>query len=148
MEIKKLESYNLDEYINLRIKMLKENINKDYSELEKQTRKYFVENLNDTLFIFGMFDNDKLIAICGLEIVKRLPTPQNLACMIGYICTVYTDIPYRNNGISKKLLNATLQFGKSLGINRFNLNTHNSIALKLYKEFGFEHNPDAMILDT
>ena len=150
MEIKKLESYNLEEYMDLRIKMLKESLNNDYNfaELEKQTRKYFIENLNNTLFIFGMFDNDKLIAVSGIEILKRLPTPQNLACMLGYICGVYTDIPYRKQGISKKLINKTLEFGKSLGITRFNLNSHNPIAINMYRGFGFEHNEKAMILDT
>ena len=77
MEIKKLENYNLEEYIPLRIKMLNENINKQYdnTELEKHTRQYFIENINKTLIIFGMFDNNKLIAVSGIEIIKRLPTP-------------------------------------------------------------------------
>ena len=49
MEIRKLENYNLEEYIPLRIKMLNENINKQYdnTELEKQTRQYFIENINN-----------------------------------------------------------------------------------------------------
>ena len=151
MEIKKLENYNLEEYIPLRIKMLNENVSKQYdnTELEKQTRKYFLENINKTLIIFGMFDNNKLIAVSGIEIIKRLPTPEisNINSTIGYICGVYTSKDYRKQGISKKLIGETLEYGKSIGLTRFKLTAHNPIAIKMYASFGFSHNQNTMTLN-
>lgn len=150
MEIKQLSNNNLEEYLKLRIAMLTEDPYTEYDniEIEKQTREYFVENINKTLITFGMFDDDKLIAVSSLEIIKRLPTPKigNINSTIGYICGIYTDKDYRRQGISKKLVTKTLEYGKSLGITRFQLASHNPIAIKMYKNLGFKSNTDSMIL--
>lgn len=149
MEIRKLTNCDLDAYLKLRFEMLNENSNEiDNLELEKQTREYFVDNINKSLIIFGMFDQNILIAVSGIEIIKRLPNPKinNINSTIGYICGVYTDKSYRKQGISKKLLNRTLQFGKDLGITRFKLSSSNPIAIKMYESLGFKHNEKAMTL--
>lgn len=150
MEIKQLSNNNLEEYLKLRIEMLNEDPYTEYDniEIEKQTREYFVENINKTLITFGMFDNNNLIAVSTLEIIKRLPTPKigNINSTIGYICGIYTNKNYRKQGIARKLVCETLEYGKNIGITRFQLSSHNPIAIKMYKNLGFKPNINSMIL--
>ena len=151
MEIRELTKENLEEYLDLRVKMLSENeeIGYDIDKIKDQTRDYYMENINKSLITFGMFDNNKLVAVASIEIIKRLSTPKinNANSTVGYICGVYTCEEYRRQGISKQLLIKTLNFGKSIGINRFKLSTHNPIAAKMYQTLGFKHNESAMILN-
>ena len=95
-----------------------------------------------------MFDNNNLIAVSSLEIIKRLPTPKigNINSTIGYICGIYTNKNYRKQGIAKKLVAKTLEYGKNIGITRFQLSSHNPIAIKMYEDFGFKPNINSMIL--
>lgn len=150
MEIKELSNNDLEAYLKLRIKMLNEDPYNEYDnvEIEKQTREYFIENINKTLITFGMFDKEELVAVSSLEIIKRLPTPKmgNINSTIGYICGIYTDKAYRKKGIAKKLVTKTLEYGKSIGITRFQLSSHNPIAVKMYESLGFKPNKDSMIL--
>lgn len=150
MEIKQLSNNNLEEYLKLRIEMLNEDPYTEYDniEIEKQTREYFVENINKTLITFGMFDNNNLIAVSSLEIIKRLPTPKigNINSTIGYICGIYTNKNYRKQGIARKLVCETLEYGKNIGITRFQLSSHNPIAINMYKNLGFKPNINSMIL--
>ncbi len=151
MEIKNLTTENLEEYLELRVKMLNENqeVGYDISKIEEQTREYYIENINKNLIIFGMFDNNKIVGVAAIEIIKRLPTPKinNSNSTTGYICGVYTREEYRNQGISKKLVSTALNYGKNRGITRFKLSTHNPIAANVYKKLGFEYDQKAMILN-
>ncbi len=151
MEIRKLTKEDLEEYLDLRVKMLSENIHVGYdiSKIKDETRKYYIENINKSLIIFGMFDDNKIVAVTGIEIINRLPTPKinNSNSVIGYICSVYTCEEYRNQGISKDLILQVLEYGKSIGITRFKLTTNNPIAFKTYEKLGFKFDDSAMILN-
>lgn len=121
MEIRELTIDNLEEYLDLRVKMLSENkeVGYDIDKIKDQTRDYYIENINKSLIIFGMFENDRIIAVTSLEIIKRLPTPKinNINSVVGYICGVYTCEDYRRQGISKQLVMKALEYGRNRGNN-------------------------------
>lgn len=146
--IEKLNKNNLDEFLKLRIEMLMadSDINYDKEELERQTKDYFNENINTSLFAFGYKENEKIVAIACYEIIKRLPTPRvdNKNSDIGYICNVFTKENYRKKGYAKKLLEYMISDAKKRGIQRFQLRSHNPIAIQLYKQLGFEFDKSLM----
>ncbi len=147
--IRKLDINDIDTYCNLRVAMLLSDKSVSYNkeELVLQTREYYEDYINKTLFIFGYIENEEIVSVAAYEVLKRLPTPKinNLNSDIAYVCSIYTKEEYRNKGYSKLLLNEVIEDAKKRGLTRFKLSSHNEIAIKLYKKFGFKSDLTAMV---
>ena len=149
--IRKLNINDIDTYCNLRVAMLLSDKSVSYNkeELVLQTREYYEDYINKTLFIFGYIENEEIVSVAAYEVLKRLPTPKinNLNSDIAYVCSIYTKEEYRNKGYSKLLLNEVIEDAKKRGLTRFKLSSHNEIAIKLYKKFGFKSDLTAMVIN-
>ena len=147
--IRKLDINDIDNYCNLRVAMLLSDKSVSYSkeELVLQTREYYENYINKTLFIFGYIENEEIVSVAAYEVLKRLPTPKinNLNSDIAYVCSIYTKEEYRNKGYSKLLLNEVIEDAKKRGLTRFKLSSHNEIAIKMYEKFGFKFDLMAMV---
>lgn len=147
-ELKRLTKRDKNDFVALRKEMLlsDKDTNYDKFEIENLTKKYYLKYINKSLFVFGIYEDKKLVSIAGLELIKRLPTPKinNLNSDIGYICSVYTKEEYRRKGYALMLLNEIVHFASSKGISRFQLSTHNPKAIKLYEKLGFHKNETMM----
>ncbi len=147
--IRKLDINDIDNYCNLRVAMLLSDKSVSYSkeELVLQTREYYENYINKTLFIFGYIENEEIVSVAAYEVLKRLPTPKinNLNSDIAYVCSIYTKEEYRNKGYSKLLLNEVIEDAKKRGLTRFKLSSHNEIAIKMYEKFGFKFDLTAMV---
>lgn len=147
--IRKLDINDIDNYCNLRVAMLLSDKSVSYSkeELVLQTREYYENYINKTLFIFGYIENEEIVSVAAYEVLKRLPTPKinNLNSDIAYVCSIYTKEEYRNKGYSKLLLNEVIEDAKKRGLTRFKLSSHNEIAIKMYEKFGFKSDLTAMV---
>ena len=146
--IRQLDFEDLDQMINLRIKI--QDYDKKYinpnsivlneNELRKKTNQYLKQSLNNNLFMFGYFINNKLVANCGFYVDKHFPTYDNPSGITGYICNVFTLEKYRKNGYQKKLFTVCFENAKKMGITNFELSSMNDNAIKMYKSFGFTNN--------
>lgn len=147
--IRKLDINDIDSYCNLRVAMLLSDKSVSYNEEELvfQTRKYYKNYINKTLFIFGYLENEEIVSVAAYEVLKRLPTPKinNLNSDIAYVCSIYTKEEFRNRGYSKLLLNEVIEDAKKRGLTRFKLSSHNEIAIKMYEKFGFKSDLTAMV---
>lgn len=147
--IRKLDINDINTYCNLRVAMLLSDKSVSYNkeELVLQTREYYEDYINKTLFIFGYIENEEIVSVAAYEVLKRLPTPKinNLNSDIAYVCSIYTKEEYRNKGYSKLLLNEVIEDAKKRGLTRFKLSSDNEIAIKLYKKFGFKSDLTAMV---
>ena len=147
--IRKLDINDIDNYCNLRVAMLLSDKSVSYSkeELVLQTREYYENYINKTLFIFGYIENEEIVSVAAYEILKRLPTPKinNLNSDIAYVCSIYTKEEFRNKGYSKLLLNEVIEDAKKRGLTRFKLSSHNEIAIKMYEKFGFKSDLTTMV---
>ncbi len=147
--IRKLDINDIDNYCNLRVAMLLSDKSVSYNkeELVFQTRKYYKNYINKTLFIFGYIENEEIVSVAAYEVLKRLPTPKinNLNSDIAYVCSIYTKEEYRNKGYSKLLLKEVIEDAKKRGLTRFKLSSHNEIAIKMYEKFGFKSDLTAMV---
>lgn len=147
--IRKLDINDIDSYCNLRVAMLLSDKSVSYNkeELVLQTREYYENYINKTLFIFGYIENEEIVSVAAYEVLKRLPTPKNnnLNSDIAYVCSIYTKEEYRNKGYSKLLLNEVIKDAKKRGLTRFKLSSHNEIAIKMYEKFGFKSDLTAMV---
>lgn len=147
--IRKLDINDIDSYCNLRVAMLLSDKSVSYNkeELVLQTREYYENYINKTLFILGYIENEEIVSVAAYEVLKRLPTPKinNLNSDIAYVCSIYTKEEFRNKGYSKLLLNEVIGDAKKRGLTRFKLSSHNEIAIKMYEKFGFKSDLTAMV---
>ncbi len=146
--IRQAEIEDIEELSILRVEHqkaeAKENYNCDDRELAQRAKEFFEEHLNKQYFCFIKEINNNIIATCAVQIIEYLPLCTNLSGKIGYISNVYTKEKYRKQGIQKELMNTCLEFTKKHNITVLELSSSNPIARKLYTNFGFFDNKNAM----
>lgn len=152
VEVKRLYEKNIEEIIPLRIALQKvdfeNNLGIEEEMLINTTRMFLKENLNNDLFMYGLYVENELVSICGLTIFKYFPQADDLSCKVGYITCVYTKDEFRQNGYQKMVFEECIKLGKELGIKRFKLSTKNPIAMKMYEQYGFMNDEYAKKMQT
>ena len=150
MEIKQLMKEDIPELLNLRIEQQKEYhecLNEEENHIIEYTKNYIEENLDKDLFMFGAFEQNEIVAICGYNIWNGFPSMTNHSGKIAYLCSAYTKQEYRGKGIMKDLLNNSIEKIKKQGISRVKLNTSKENAVRIYSKLGFVKDETAMVLD-
>ena len=139
---------DIDELSRLRIFQQKDDYKEEYVDkydLEKITKEYLIEHLNKDIYFFMVKESNKIIATCGLQILKLLPQCIDKGAE-GYICNVYTKDEYRNRGIQTKILKKCIQFAKDYDLSCIRLSTDSEAAIKIYNKLGLEFDTLAMKL--
>ncbi len=127
------------ELSNLRIQQQMDDWQEEYEnqfDLLNRTKKYLETHLNKDLYIFIKEKDGKIIATCGIQIIEYLPQCNDNGKQ-GYICNVYTDKKYRNQGIQTSLIKEVILFAKEKNLCELNLSTDNQNAIRIYKKLGF-----------
>lgn len=130
----------------IRIKQQKDDWKEQYIDkydLFKRTKIYLKEHLNNDFLAFIEEIEDNIIAICCLQIIEYLPQCNDNGKQ-GYICNVYTDEQYRNQGIQTKLLEEVIRYSINNNLCELDLSTDSDVAISLYKKCGFEFDNWAM----
>ncbi len=149
---RKLEKEDIEKIIPLRVALQKYdgihygNFVVDEEKLGEATREFLNENINQETFMFGGFVDGELVSICGFNLLKHFPDMHNLEGKIGFICSVFTKEEFRGKGFQKETFTACLEYAKNLEIVRFELSTANPKAIKMYQQFGFVFDQNAMKL--
>lgn len=149
--VKKLEKEEIEKIIPLRVALQKHDsvhgkFVVDEEKLADATRAYLEEAINHDIFMFGGFVEEELVSICGFQLERRLPYMKNLTGRVAFVTSVFTKEEYRRNGYQKATFQMCMDYAKSLEIVRFEINTVNPIAVRMYEQFGFEFNQNAMKL--
>lgn len=134
---------------DIRVKQQKDDWQEEYEDkfdLLNSTRTYLEEHLNKDLYIFVEEIDTKIIATCGIQIIKYLPQCNDNGKQ-GYICNVYTEEQYRNKGIQTSLIQEVIKFAKKNDLCELNLSTDNEKAIRIYKKLGFSFDELIMTLD-
>ena len=121
LEITKMSLSDLDEISDILLTEFDDFWNTNILESELKA-----ENSN---FIVAKFNNE-IVGFAGIKIIVDEADIMNIV----------TKKVYRNHGIASILLKNLIEMSKALNLNSITLevNEKNSIALKLYKKFGFE----------
>ena len=107
-------------------------------ELYQVTKSYLEEHLNKDIFFFVEIIKNKIIATCGLQIIKYMPQCVESG-IEGYICDVFTLKEYRKKGIQTNLMKQCIKFAKENDIIELKLSSDNPDAIRLYKNLGFKY---------
>jgi len=143
------ENKDIEELAKLRVLQQKDDWKERYSgndqDLYNTTKKYLEEHVNKDLFTFIEILDNKIVATCGLQIIKYMPQCVESGTE-GYICNVYTLKEYRKRGIQTRLLEKCIEFAKENNVIKIKLSTNNPEAINIYEKQGFKFDKLAMKL--
>lgn len=144
IEYRKLSEKELDVFIEMRINQLREEGAKEDIDLKPALLDYYKRHMKDGTFVSWLaLDGNNIIGTSGMSFVEK---PPYLGCpsgKIGLLSSMFTNPNYRRNGIAKELLSRIVNEAKQYGCGTIQI-TASDMGVKLYTDFGFEHNGNFM----
>ena len=133
---------DIEEISKLRVMQQKDDWKELYPNKDEEfyiiTKNYLEEHLNKDIFFFIEIIENKIVATCGLQVIKYMPQCVESG-IEGYICDVFTLKEYRRKGLQTNLIKECIKFAKENRIIELKLSSDNPEAIKIYQEQGFEH---------
>ena len=144
IEYKKLTEKELDTFIQMRIRQLREEGAREDIDLTPALRDYYTRHMADGTFVSWLaVDEGKIIATSGMSFVEK---PPYFACptgRIGLLSSMFTEPAYRRRGIAKHLLSLVVKEAKAYGCGTVQI-TASDMGVLLYTDFGFVKNGNFM----
>ena len=137
MEFKRLDISNIDEIISLRLKQLSDEGAVESFDLKPNLYDFYKEQLNSNNFaIFGVIENNKIIATGSLSFVYKPPYYNCPNGKIGLLSSMYVDPSYRRCGITTKMLDVIVSYAKDNNCSLIHI-TASKMGELLYSKYGF-----------
>ena len=144
IEYRRLTEKELNTFIDMRIKQLREEGAKEDIDLAPALKQYYIRHMGDGTFVSWLaFDGDKIIGTSGMSFVEKPPYFGCPSGKIGLLSSMFTDPDYRRKGISKELLTRVVHDAKEYGCGTVQI-TASDMGVKLYSNFGFVPNKNFM----
>ena len=144
IQYKKLTDKELDTFIDIRIKQLREEGATEDINLKPALRDYYNRHMADGTFVSWIaLDGDKIIGTSGMSFVEK---PPYFGCpngKIGLLSSMYTSDEYRRRGIAKELLTRVVKEAERYGCGAVQI-TASDMGVLLYTDFGFKKNGNFM----
>ena len=141
---KLLTNKELDIFIDMRIKQLREEGATEDIDLKPALRDYYERHMADGTFVSWIaLDGDKIIGTSGMSFVEK---PPYFGCpngKIGLLSSMYTSNEYRRKGIAKELLTRVVKEAENYGCGAVQI-TASDMGVLLYTDFGFQKNGNFM----
>ena len=137
MEFKRLDISNIDEIISLRLKQLSDEGAVESFDLKPNLYDFYKKQLNSNNFaIFGVIENNKIIATGSLSFVYKPPYYNCPNGKIGLLSSMYVDPSYRRCGIATKMLDVIVSYAKDNNCSLIHI-TASKMGELLYSKYGF-----------
>ena len=144
IEYRKLSEKELDVFIEMRINQLREEGAKEDIDLKPALLDYYKRHMKDGAFVSWLaLDGNNIIGTSGMSFVEKPPYFGCPSGKIGLLSSMFTNPNYRRNGIAKELLSRIVNEAKQYGCGTIQI-TASDMGVKLYTDFGFEHNGNFM----
>ena len=144
IEYRKLSEKELDVFIEMRINQLREEGAKEDIDLKPALLDYYKRHMKDGTFVSWLAsDGNNIIGTSGMSFVEKPPYFGCPSGKIGLLSSMFTNPNYRRNGIAKELLSRIVNEAKQYGCGTIQI-TASDMGVKLYTDFGFEHNGNFM----
>ena len=144
IEYRKLSEKELDVFIEMRINQLREEGAKEDIDLKPALLDYYKRHMKDGTFVSWLaLDGNNIIGTSGMSFVEKPPYFGCPSGKIGLLSSMFTNPNYRRNGIAKELLSRIVNEAKQYGCGTIQT-TASDMGVKLYTDFGFEHNGNFM----
>ena len=144
IEYRRLTEKELNTFIDMRIKQLREEGAKEDIDLKPALMDYYMRHMKDGTFVSWLaLDGNNIIGTSGMSFVEKPPYFGCPSGKIGLLSSMFTNPNYRRNGIAKELLSRIVNEAKQYGCGTIQI-TASDMGVKLYTDFGFEHNGNFM----
>lgn len=144
IEYRRLTEKELNTFIDMRIKQLREEGAKEEIDLVPALKQYYMRHMADGTFVSWLaFDGDNIIGTSGMSFVEKPPYFGCPSGKLGLLSSMFTAPDYRRKGIAKELLSRVVNDAREYGCGTVQI-TASSIGVKLYSNFGFVHNGNFM----
>ena len=141
---RKLTKEDLDVFVQLRIKQLREEGAEEDIDLAPALKDHYVRHMADGTFVsYVAVDGERIIATSGMSFVEKPPYFGCPSGKIGLLSGMYTDPAYRRQGIAKELLDRVVKEAIAYGCGTVQV-TASDMGVKLYESCGFVHNSNFM----
>jgi Sortase and related acyltransferases len=140
----KLTSEQLDTFINMRIKQLREEGATEDIDLVPNLKDYYNRHMADGTFVSWLaMDGDRIVGTSGMSFVEKPPYFSCPTGKIGLLSSMFTDPEYRRMGIAKELLSRVVEEARNYGCGTVQI-TASDMGVLLYTDFGFVKNGNFM----
>ena len=140
----KLTKAQLDTFIQMRIRQLREEGATEDIDLVPALLDYYERHMADGTFVSWLaMDGDKIVGTSGMSFVEKPPYFSCPSGRIGLLTSMYTDPDYRRMGIAKELLSRVVEEARNYGCGCVQI-TASDMGVLLYTDFGFKKNGNFM----
>ena len=140
----KLTSEQVDTFINIRIKQLREEGATEDIDLVPALKDYYDRHMADGTFVSWLaMDGDKIVGTSGMSIVEKPPYFSCPSGRLGLLSSMFTDPGYRRMGIAKELLSRVVDEARKGECGSVWI-TASDMGVLLYTNFGFVKNGNFM----
>lgn len=146
MEIKykKLEKSQLETFIEMRIRQLREEGATEDLDLKPSLLDYYNRHMADGTFVSWLaMDGEKIVGTSGMSFVEKPPYFSCPNGKIALLSSMFTDPNYRRMGIAKELLSRVVNEAREYGCGTVQI-TASDMGVLLYTNFGFVKNNNFM----
>lgn len=143
---RRLRDEDLDTFIEMRIRQLREEGAKEDTDLVPTLQDYYQRHLADgTFFSWLAVDGERIVATSGMSIVEKPPYFGCPSGKIGLLSSMFTEKAYRRQGIARELLSKVVNEARERGCGAVQI-TASDMGVLLYTDFGFTKNSNFMQL--
>lgn len=141
---KRLSEKELDTFIQMRIRQLREEGAKEDIDLVPALQDYYTRHMADGTFVSWLaMDGDKIVGTSGMSFVEKPPYFGCPSGKMGLLSSMFTDPDYRRKGIAKELLSRVVEEARAYGCGTVQI-TASDMGVLLYTDFGFVKNGNFM----
>lgn len=140
----KLTAEQLETFIALRIRQLREEGATDDIDLRPALYDYYTRHMADGTFVSWLaLDEGRVVGTSGMSIVEKPPYFGCPTGRIGLLSSMFTDPAYRRQGIARTLLSRVVEEARAKGCGTVQI-TASDMGVLLYTSFGFVKNGNFM----
>ncbi len=144
IQYRKLTADDLDTFIQMRIRQLREEGAQEDFDLVPALKDYYERHMCDGTFVSWLaLDEEKIIGTSGMSFVEKPPYYGCPTGRIGLLSSMYTDPGYRRQGIAKELLTRVVEEARAYGCGTVQIMA-SDMGVLLYTNFGFVKNGNFM----
>ena len=140
----KLTEKELDTFIRIRIRQLREEGAAEDLDLVPALQDYYNRHMSDGTFVSWLaMDGDRIIGTSGMSFVEKPPYFGCPSGKMGILSSMFTASEYRRKGIAKELLSRVVEEARAYGCGTVQI-TASDMGVLLYTDFGFVKNGNFM----
>ena len=141
---RKLTGDDLETFIQMRIRQLREEGATDDLDLAPALRDYYTRHMADGTFVSWLcLDRKRIVGTSGMSFVEKPPYYGCPSGRIGLLSSMFTVPEFRRRGIARKLLSLVVEEAKAYGCGTVQI-TASDMGVLLYSDFGFVKNGNFM----